>query len=205
MNQIRCFDNYGSVLKCLYQWDANQTIVISGIPTELVSEVHFCNINSYEAIVVVPQTGDSDIKVRVPNILLQQAQTLMVYVCQESSESESRTLGYLKIPVVQRAKPADYIYTETETFTWKTLDARVKALEEGSISSDQIADAVEEYFAEHPATGGSDFRTDNSLIMKDGLLSVNTTDTMEQDNTLPITSAGVYSIVGNIEVLLKTI
>lgn len=45
----------------------------------------------------------------------------------------------------------------------------------------------------------------NLEITEDGLLSVNTTDQMEQDNTLPITSAGVYTTVGNIEVLLKTI
>lgn len=46
----------------------------------------------------------------------------------------------------------------------------------------------------------------NSLrITEDGTLSVNTTNQMEQDNTLPITSAGVYTTVGNIEALLQTI
>jgi hypothetical protein len=57
-----------------------------------------------------------------------------------------------------------------------------------------------------PDSGGNvDFRTDETLILKDGVLSVNTTDSMEQDNTLPITSAGVFATVGNIEALLKTI
>lgn len=57
-----------------------------------------------------------------------------------------------------------------------------------------------------PISGGNvDFKTDETLTLKDGILSVNTTDQMSQDNTLPITSAGVYTIVGNIEVLLKTI
>lgn len=65
-------------------------------------------------------------------------------------------------------------------------------------------DAVEEKTA--PGSGGNvDFETDETLTLKDGILSVNTTDQMAQDNTLPITSAGVYTIVGNIEVLLKTI
>ena len=50
-----------------------------------------------------------------------------------------------------------------------------------------------------------EIQTDNTLTLKDGVLSVNTTDQMEQDNTLPITSAGVYATVGNIEALLKTI
>lgn len=51
----------------------------------------------------------------------------------------------------------------------------------------------------------TNFKTDETLTLKDGVLSVNTTDQMEQDNTLPITSAGVYATVGNIEALLKTI
>jgi hypothetical protein len=53
-------------------------------------------------------------------------------------------------------------------------------------------------------TGGA-FETDHTLTLKNGVLSVNTTDEMEKDNTLPITSAGVYATVGNIEALLKTI
>lgn len=52
---------------------------------------------------------------------------------------------------------------------------------------------------------GVDFKTDSTLSLNDGVLSVNTTNDMEQDNTLPITSAGVYATVGNIEALLKTI
>lgn len=59
---------------------------------------------------------------------------------------------------------------------------------------------------EIPDSGGNvDFKTDETLTLKDGILSVNTTDLMEQDNTLPITSAGVFATVGNIEALLKTI
>ena len=54
-------------------------------------------------------------------------------------------------------------------------------------------------------SGGVDFETDNTLTLKNGVLSVNTTNQMEQDNTLPITSAGVFATVGNIEALLKTI
>lgn len=54
-------------------------------------------------------------------------------------------------------------------------------------------------------SGGVDFKTDDTLSLTDGILSVNTTNNMEQDNTLPITSAGVYAAVGNIEALLKTI
>ena len=64
--------------------------------------------------------------------------------------------------------------------------------------------AVEEYLKEHPVEGIK-FETDETLSLEKGILSVNTADKPEQDNTLPITSAAVHTTVGNIEVLLGTI
>ena len=49
------------------------------------------------------------------------------------------------------------------------------------------------------------FTVDETLTYENGVLSVNTADAVEEDNTLPITSAAVNTTVGNIEVLLKTI
>lgn len=62
----------------------------------------------------------------------------------------------------------------------------------------------------YPSGGGGG---GGSYIIGDGLkydpgsniLSVDTTDVPEQDNTKPITSAGVYTTLGNIDVLLGTI
>lgn len=45
----------------------------------------------------------------------------------------------------------------------------------------------------------------NLSITKDGLLSVDTTNNAEEDNTKPMTSAGVYIQLGNINVLLEKI
>lgn len=53
--------------------------------------------------------------------------------------------------------------------------------------------------------GGVSFITDDTLILEDGVLRVNTTNDVEQDNSLPITSAAVHTTVGNIEILLSTI
>ena len=58
--------------------------------------------------------------------------------------------------------------------------------------------------------GGGDgsgiyFETDETLTLEDGILSVNTADVVEEDNTLPVTSAAVYAEVGNINALLATI
>lgn len=46
---------------------------------------------------------------------------------------------------------------------------------------------------------------DNLKITKEGVLSIDTADNAESDNTRPITSAAVYTQIGNIEVLLGTI
>ena len=104
----------------------------------------------------------------------------------------------------------------------------------GSADPDQIKDAVNDYLEEHPVTGmpdvteadegkvmtvvggkwaaakppesGVDFEVDEkTLKFEDGVLSVNTTDRVEEDNTQPVTSAAVYTEVGNINALLETI
>ncbi len=72
-------------------------------------------------------------------------------------------------------------------------------------SLDPTPDVYQQILEKLNNISGVSFETDNTLILKDGVLSVNTTDQMEQDNTLPMTSAGVYATVGNIEALLKTI
>lgn len=71
---------------------------------------------------------------------------------------------------------------------------------------EQVADLNERVDNMSPGGGGGvDFKTDETLKLENGILSVNTTNDMKQDNTLPITSAGVFATVGNIEELLKTI
>lgn len=52
---------------------------------------------------------------------------------------------------------------------------------------------------------GTNFTTDETLTLENGILSVNTATEVEADNTLPVTSAAVHVEVGNIDALLKTI
>ena len=56
----------------------------------------------------------------------------------------------------------------------------------GAVSKDDIREAVENYMTENP-------------------VEIKTTDAVEKDNTLPVTSAGVYTVCGNIEALLKAL
>lgn len=71
---------------------------------------------------------------------------------------------------------------------------------------DKVLQAAEDILAAGGGGGGNaDLGIDETLIYKDGKLAVNTTADAEADNTLPITSAGVYTIVGNIAAILDTI
>ena len=46
---------------------------------------------------------------------------------------------------------------------------------------------------------------DSLKISPDGVLSVDTAKAIEEDNTKPVTSAAVFTEVGNIEALLRTV
>jgi hypothetical protein len=75
----------------------------------------------------------------------------------------------------------------------------------GELDPAIVEKAVQDYLEANPPTDGVSFEVDKTLTLVDGILGVNTTNDMEQDNTLPMTSAGVFATVGNIEALLKTI
>lgn len=102
---------------------------------------------------------------------------------------------------------------------FSTLGGGLKVDEDGVLSAEgdgspeDIQNAVNKYLDENPVR--VDIATSekagivtvgkNLSITKDGVLSVDTTDSAEQDNTKPITSAGVNLVVGNINALLAII
>ncbi len=99
----------------------------------------------------------------------------------------------------------------------KAVGDRLAKLEE-SQDPNAIKNAVEDYLKQNPPSGGiteipiathdtiGGIKIGNNLrISDDGVLAVETADAAEQDNTLPITSAAVYTAVGNIEIRLSTI
>ena len=60
--------------------------------------------------------------------------------------------------------------------------------------------------ADTVTSGGVPYKIGHGLKVTGGTtLEVDTADAVEQDNTKPITSAGVYTQVGNIEVLLAAL
>jgi hypothetical protein len=184
-----------------WQWDIGQKLVVDNPDC---GEVHFDNGTTDLAPVVRIKTDQDGKRVaEVPNILLQSAKTLKAYLFQET-ESGAMTSTLYTFMVLPRPKPEDYVYTETEVLSYSSLVKRIDQIEKNGVSEEQIATAVEVYLEENPA--GVNFEVDGTTLkLENNILSVNTTNAMEQDNTQPITSAGVYATVGNIEALLQTI
>lgn len=71
-----------------------------------------------------------------------------------------------------------------------------------SVSDEKIEAAVEQYMADNQLEV---YTEGDNISIEDGVISVLTTNDAEADNTRPMTSAGVYTQIGNINVLLGTI
>lgn len=112
----------------LYQWDSGRKVQLN---MSGVSEVHFSNFATDNALIVAPYEKDGAIIADIPNILLQKAYTIDIYLVQGE-----QTVYKHKLPVNARPKPSDYVYTETEVQSYRALETRLAALEAGGGVSD---------------------------------------------------------------------
>lgn len=102
----------------VYQWDKD--IIITIQEPENVPEMHF---KWGGKGVPLPVTNQ---QVEIPVELFQLPKDIVIW-----AYTPDHTMDMAKIPLKQRPKPADYIYTPTEIKTWEELDERIKALEDG--------------------------------------------------------------------------
>lgn len=102
------------------------------------------------------------------------------------------------------ADPSGDEATEPTLPIWSQLLTQIGDLSDlTTLAKSNLVAAINE--AARTGSGGTAFDLGPTLRLDGNTLSVNTTDAAEQDNTLPITSAGVYKEVGNINALLATI
>lgn len=123
MYEVPCLDQFGNTISNLFQWDVDQkiNIVVEGSPDGYLKnapEVHFSNIGRKDALIVRSTVkNNSIITASVPNILLQDAYPLLVYVylTDKTDVSSQKTILYSEIPVRKRPKPSDHLYVENIT------------------------------------------------------------------------------------------
>lgn len=132
----------------LWQWDTGRKLQITGDIRE-TDWVHFRLHSSTALASVHPYQSGGVMLADIPDELLQTGKRLVAYVYVADDDGNKTTIRK-EIMVQPRTKPEDYAYTPTEIMHWTDLEARIKKLEEGGATPEQIAAAVEAYLLEHP-------------------------------------------------------
>lgn len=93
----------------VYQWDTNRELEIHGLNLSSLPEIHFANGRMSKAIVKqVTSFENGIIKVMIPNILLETAIPIRVFICTHNGD-EFVSRYSLTINVKERPRPDDYI------------------------------------------------------------------------------------------------
>lgn len=205
MYEVPCLDLNGDTINRFYQWDIDQKIVINleGCDANYLKnapEVHFCNSSRKEALVVRSTVSNHDtITVDVPNILLQEACPLLVYVYLTDADDSSsqKTILYSEIPVRKRAKPSDYLYVEN--ITRVTAEMIKKEIEQTTLNARTDAIAAITSTKENDCTE-VDNKKDEFITTGRGLVQAAT----EIKNNTQITYNNAVSVANRTQTTIET-
>lgn len=184
----------------LWQWDTGRRVKITDGAG--VKQIHYQN-RCFGCSVDV-DAGDDGTAI-IPDELLQDWHPLTAYAY-VTDDTGAYTMVQQDFAVHKRAKPAGYTYTPTDQMTLQTIQRQIGDLADLTTEAkDTLVAAINE--AARTGGGGTKYRIGNGLKLdtKTNTLAVDTADAIERDNTKPITSAGVYLEIGNINALLATI
>lgn len=108
----------------VYQWDKDQSLVITGLSLASIPEIHFTNDAMDKAIVRQSTMDDAGvITAEIPNSLLQKPYKIRAYVCIYEGET-FKSLYLITIPVKARSMPTDYTLTvsDDEVYSFNALE-----------------------------------------------------------------------------------
>lgn len=186
--------------RALWQWDTGRRVKITD--GDSVKQIHYQNRCFGRSVDVDVGADGTAI---IPDELLQDCHTLTAYAY-VTDDTGAYTMVQQDFAVHKRAKPAGYTYTPTDQMTLQTIQRQIGDLADLTTEAkDTLVAAINE--AARTGGGGTKYRIGNGLKLdtKTNTLAVDTADAVERDNTKPITSAGVYLEIGNINALLATI
>lgn len=166
----------------LYQWDTDRKLKVLTDDGITVDEVHFSNAFTQQALIVVP-TASVELGCMIadiPNILLQYFIPIDVYVVMYSEQGE-RTVYTQRLEIIKRAKPSDYVYTETELLSYDMLERQIKEIKDNlpTKTSDLTNDSG---FVDSEALKGYVKDTDYATYEKAGLLKLDRANGLRLDN-----------------------
>lgn len=140
---VHLLDSNGTTISSLTQWDYNITLIIEESGFTTAPMFHFAHEDSENTLPIQSVLEDGKISVEVPNILLQEAKKILVYIFVKSGES-GRTVEIMRIPVRDKAKPLDYEYSDNlEIVNLYELQEELKAAAaEAQSASDSATEAA---------------------------------------------------------------
>ena len=133
----------------LTQWDAGQEIELTIPKLPQKFQAHFAHKRAGTAYVVECTSVNGVATIPIPNILLQQATNavMWVYVVDKTYGETTKTVN---LPIVARAKPEDYVYTEIELMNYSHLEERLTKVEQNGFTTAVVKQAVNDYLTENP-------------------------------------------------------
>lgn len=111
MSEVIITNSKDEPIHSLYQWDANQVINVRGIESNPIPAFNFGNRLMKESISVRPILVGTKVQYKIPNELLECHEAIVVYAYQDTESERDRTVYEYRIPVIPRAVPSDYVYT----------------------------------------------------------------------------------------------
>lgn len=195
-----------------FQWDCGQAVEVQGASFSDGFEAHVEYAALGLALVAHSSFRDDTVCICVPDAVLQQKISYFHIWLYEKSQTSGKTVITLRCHVTPRAKPADVEeITQIDISKLRAIPLAT-ANSIGGITAEPKTDAQTMPVGIDPETGrlyaesgGAGYPLGEGLKVVDGKLTVDTVNAVEQDNTRPVTSAAVYTEVGNIEVLLANI
>lgn len=125
-----------------FQWDLDRKVIVE---EETITEVHFCNYKSASSLVCEVYEENGVRFANVPNVLLQETYDLYVY-----AYDKNFTKYQYRFKIIPRIKPSDYVYTETEIYSYKKLEKRLDEIEAKGVSDEQLERNIQAYFEKNP-------------------------------------------------------
>lgn len=145
----------------LYQWDTNRRLGIFPSQGESLNEVHFASDND-TALVLEVKTDSVGMYVEIPNVLMQENNYLHVWGVLHHPNGR-QTVASCHLRIHKRARPDDYVYTETDIMDYRILEnglseltARVEAHEEATYTKTEIDAIMGSYISDIDALVGGD-------------------------------------------------
>lgn len=185
----------------LWQWDTGRRVKITD--GDGVKQVHYQNRCFGRSVDV--DVGDDGTAI-IPDELLQDWHPLTAYAY-VTDDTGAYTMVQQDFAVHKRAKPAGYVYTPTDQMTLQTIQRQIGDLADLTTEAKtNLVAAINEALTKGGG-GGAKYQIGNGLILdaKTNTLAVDTANAVERDNAKPVTSAAVYTVVGNINALLATL